>query len=90
MNNFSFPLSVLVGGLAFAGGFVTGTTVFRWALRRQAQRVALKLRAIESARLYLHERGVELAAWVADLADRERADQQAEEPRSRWWKRWLK
>lgn len=76
---------VLVGGSGFAAGFVTGQAVFSLLLRRRERRLAVKIKAVEAARLALHRQGVELDAWVVDAIDREQ--QAAKQRRRSWWRR---
>jgi hypothetical protein len=84
--NITTPLFVLIGGLAFAGGFLVGSAVFSYVLRQREQRVATKIKAIEAVRRYLYRHGIELSAWVASVIDGERQEYAARQPR-RWWQR---
>jgi hypothetical protein len=86
MSTLPSPLFALAAGVALLVGFVVGVAFFSFVLRRREQRVAAKIKAIEAARLDLYDNGVELAAWVADLAARERAEAANARPR-RWWSR---
>jgi hypothetical protein len=84
--NITAPLFVLVGGLAFAGGFLVGSAVFACILRQRERRVAIKIKAIEAVRQYLYRHGIELSAWVTSVIDSERQEHAARQPR-RWWQR---
>lgn len=81
------PLFILLTGLAFLLGFAAGSAVFAYVLRQREQRVSTKIKAIEAVRRYLHRHGIELAAWVASVVDRERQEQAVRQPR-RWWQFW--
>jgi hypothetical protein len=84
--NVPVPLLVLIGGLAFAGGFLVGSAVCSYALRQREQRVATKIKAIEAVRRYLHRHDIDLAAWVISVIDDERQEHGTQQPR-RWWQR---
>jgi hypothetical protein len=81
------PLFVLVGGLVFAIGFGLGSAVFTLVLRQRERQLSIKIKAVESARRYLHRLGVDLPAWVASASDQEREIRIIEQPK--WWTRWL-
>jgi hypothetical protein len=81
------PLLVLVGGLVFAIGFALGSAFFSLVLRERGRQLNIKIKAVESARLYLLRHGVHLPAWVASVVDLNREIRIIEQPK--WWTRWL-
>jgi hypothetical protein len=85
----TMPLLVLVGGLVFAIGFALGSAVFALVLRQRERQLSIKIKAVESARRYLHRHGVHLSAWVASAIDQEREIRIIKRPRrwSSWWQR---
>ncbi len=84
--NITAPLFVLIGGLAFVGGFLVGSAVFAYVLRQREQRVATKIKAIEAVRHYLYRHGIELSTWVASVIDGERQERATRQSR-RWCQR---
>lgn len=81
-------LSILLGGLAFLLGFLSGSAVFARVLHQREQRLARKARAVDEARIELHDYGIELATRVTDLADREHEVAKAgRRERRLWWRR---
>lgn len=81
------PVLVIIYGLLFCIGFAAGAAVFARVLQQREQRLTAKVKAVESARLYLRRHGIELPAWVASVVDRERQEQAAQRQRRSWWRR---
>ena len=81
------PLFVLVGGSVFAIGFALGSAVFTLVLRQQQRRLSIKIKAVESARLYLLRYGIHLPAWVAAVVDLNREIRIIKQPRRRFGRR---
>jgi hypothetical protein len=79
--NIPGPLLLLVGGLVFAIGFALGSAVFALVLRQRERQLSIKIKAVESARRYLHRHGIDVSAWVASTVDREREIRIIRQPR---------
>lgn len=66
------PLLLLFGGFIFVAGFGLGTAVSSLTLRRRERQLRGRIRALNSARRYLHRYGIDLPAWIASVDDEQR------------------
>jgi hypothetical protein len=66
------PSVALLLGLLFVLGGAAGSAITARSFRARERDIAIKFRALDAVRRYLHERGIELAPWVADTLDQDR------------------
>ncbi|KOX34995.1 hypothetical protein ADK67_00015 [Saccharothrix sp. NRRL B-16348] len=75
-------LTALVGCAVFALGFLLGAQVSDRVVRGREQRIRKERRALHEIRRYLLERhGIELPAWISEVADEEHSGRRLTE----WW-----